>query len=805
MLLVTIRKLKKGLLFFLSVVCILTIPYCSDKSVNSENDQLDYTPPSNLVFNVLPLNKIQLSWTVNSKGVRTFSVERRIGVFGTYQPIRVGSIEMTSIIDSIPNLDSVYFYRIRVNNLDHYGPYSEEAAINVALAAPSALTLISLDDQTVKISWSDNSNSETGFLVERKGAGGNYVTAGITDSNVTVFSDTGQLNGSVEYSYHVKALGESDFGVTVASVPSNEIKITPVFAAPTNLTVSASSETSAVLHWSDNTNSESKFVIEKKSSGNYILRDSLDANSTTYTDLSTFQTNFYYSYRVRAVSSRRISPYSNTDSGMVIFQKPTNFVVATTPEKGISLSWNDNSSFESGFQIEQKAPGSAAFVPLQQIVPANSTSFFDSSTRKVDGSFYVYRIRAISPKGNVSDYSTIDSVKFVFNGPSDITINSLTQSSVQLNWQNNSTFEEGIKVERTNLISNKKDSITLNAGTVSNMYNDLDNRSAYQFRIKAFKGAHESRYSPPFRVTMSATNFAVQHVITDTTEILAVAADTSGSFVAVGGLNGIVRIYSVADGTTLGSLITDSLSSVRALAISPRNDRIAVAYDGGMIRMWDLTNDSLIWKKNSGSTAYTVSWQPSGATFATGHADQLIRIWDQTNGTIVRTLSGHQSAVFSLRYSYAGTSLVSGSADQSLKIWNSATGAEIKTIPTAHTGTVNSVTFVHSGDSLVVSAGSDGLIRIWQVTTGKNIATLSGNINNATALISPDLLSIISVGNDGAVKLWKGGTWSLAETIIEHSAPITSLSLSLNKKIFATGGMDKKILIWNLESLWTEW
>ncbi len=82
-----------------------------------------------------------------------------------------------------------------------------------AIAAPSGLTA-TVSGSTVTLTWTDNSNNETGFVLERGIKSGNGRTASITWSslatvgaNTTMYANTGVPNGT--YQYRVKAVNTS--------------------------------------------------------------------------------------------------------------------------------------------------------------------------------------------------------------------------------------------------------------------------------------------------------------------------------------------------------------------------------------------------------------------------------------------------------------------------------------------------------------------------------------------------------------------------------------------------------------------
>src|ERR1700732_2742224 len=83
-------------------------------------------------------------------------------------------------------------------------------------------------------------------------------------------------------------------------------------ARHTNLNATAVSSSQIKLSWTDNSNNETTFKIERSRDGTtFVQKDVAGANVTAYTDSGRQAATNYY-YRVRAYNSGGNSGYSNT-------------------------------------------------------------------------------------------------------------------------------------------------------------------------------------------------------------------------------------------------------------------------------------------------------------------------------------------------------------------------------------------------------------------------------------------------------------------------------------------------------------
>lgn len=134
----------------------------------------------------------------------------------------------------------------------------------------------------------------------------------------------------------------------------------------------------------------------------------------------------------------------------------------------------------------------------------------------------------------------------------------------------------------------------------------------------------------------------------------------------------------------------------------------------------------------------------------------------------------------------------SGSYDGVIKLWDMATKRNIATLE-GHTGRVTSVAFSPDGTTLV-TGGEDG-VKLWDVLT-QNITTLGGHSRNVFfSLFSLDG-AMLATGIDRMIKVWNVHTGSPIATFEGHTDEISSVAFSPDGITLASASRDNVIKLW---------
>ena len=160
--------------------------------------------------------------------------------------------------------------------------------------------------------------------------------------------------------------------------------------------------------------------------------------------------------------------------------------------------------------------------------------------------------------------------------------------------------------------------------------------------------------------------------------------------------------------------------------------------------------------------------------------------------SLATTLTEESGEILSiaLAFPYA----IIGNSNGNISIWNITTSGLTRTLP-AHQGSIYSISLSH------------GLIKIWDLATGLQSSTLpllqtiQAHNNPILAVkISPDGKMIASGGWDKTIKLWNLQTGQLLKTFIGHEQLVSAIAFSPDSQILASGSKDSSIKLWNIQT-----
>ncbi|MEY4749736.1 MAG: hypothetical protein RIQ60_1950 [Pseudomonadota bacterium] len=400
---------------------------------------------------------------------------------------------------------NVYAYQVKAISSTGVAPNvitstslpSNVLEVAVDLAAPTTLTaaagVATATATPVTLSFTDVSVGETGFEVYRSVDGGVTwpalplaTVASATQATIntaTKFTDTTAVPG-VNYAYKVRAVQTAVApAVPPVSAFSLPVAVTLNLGQPTNLSVALGTATATtqpiVLAWVDNASNETRYAIERAAvtvdptsglpvAGTFApLAASVARTGTAMTGVAgavaftdaTALLNTAYAYRVvaqRVVGAGATAvTYSSLPSDVVftsaaaVRTAPSTLSASTLTGTGVALSWIDNSSNETSFQVMRTTTGTAfPATPLgtaKSVAGTGKAVTFTDKTAAV-GTAYDYQIVAVTPTGNLA--SGVVTAQIPLAAPVGVTASPVA-TGLQVGWTDVSNNETGFEVVRT--------------------------------------------------------------------------------------------------------------------------------------------------------------------------------------------------------------------------------------------------------------------------------------------------------------------------------------------------------------------
>ncbi|RVX05525.1 Angio-associated migratory cell protein [Vitis vinifera] len=200
---------------------------------------------------------------------------------------------------------------------------------------------------------------------------------------------------------------------------------------------------------------------------------------------------------------------------------------------------------------------------------------------------------------------------------------------------------------------------------------------------------------------------------------------------------------------------------------------------------------------------YTVACSPIDPRLvATGGGDDKGFIWKILDGDWAFELGGmcHKDSVFSLDFSMDGQLLASGSFDGLVKIWDASSG-DLKCTLEGPGGGIEWVRW-HPRGHVVLAGSEDCTVWMWNADRGAYLNMFSGHASSVTCGdFTPDGKTICTGSDDATLRIWNPSSGENIHVVRGHpyhTEGLTCLAITSDSTLALTGSKDSSVHVVNI-------
>ena len=331
---------------------------------------------------------VKLAWNADAAATQGFDVYQGTSSGQESSTPVQQNVSGTSTMVSGLETGQLYYFRIAAVTAQGVSPFSNEAQVTLAPAAPTGLAAAAAGAGSLKVTWTASAGAASYNLFEGTSAGGEGGTATKTQISGATVTLTGLTPGQ-QYFFKVQAVNAGGTSATSA-----EASGTVVPAVPLGLAAAAAGAGSLKLTWTASAGAASYNLFEGTSAGGEGGTAAKTQISGTTVSLTNLTSGQQYFFKLQAVDAGGMSGESAEASGTVIPAVPAG-LAATAGNGSVSLTWSAAAGAKTYNVYEAKSSDGEGSTPVQTGLTSPSASVTGLS----NGTPYYFTVAAVDAGG----------------------------------------------------------------------------------------------------------------------------------------------------------------------------------------------------------------------------------------------------------------------------------------------------------------------------------------------------------------------------------------------------------------------
>jgi len=265
--------------------------------------------------------------------------------------------------------------------------------------------------------------------------------------------------------------------------------------------------------------------------------------------------------------------------------------------------------------------------------------------------------------------------------------------------------------------------------------------------------------------------------------------------VVSGSLDASLLIWKL-DGKQMPSKFIGHTASIHSVAFNPTGTLIATGSADNTVRLWenDSRGVSTVFKSHSGAVR-ACSFSFDGQHLLTGSDDKYLKIFTTYNKRHTATISAHNHWIQSAEFSPDSRLICSSSYDKTVKLWDSE---QLTSIVSFEDSSAFLSARFHPDGTCVASGTAEGKVCVWDIRSQMLLQAYTESHNdgvNSVAFHNSGRY-LVSASNDGTMKIFDLRKGALMYSLYGHEGPIQVVNFSKDGSMFASGGNDTNLILW---------